>query len=242
MDSRKKTLFYDSVPTREKPVSVHRAFIYGASLPGLGEYYAGHRLRGLTTGLLFLTAIVWFSGTLYVAAGELLDYFMTSLKGGVTSMPDLPLFELAASFGLLYLAWLWAIIRAVDTGVKRRRQCGLADQTSIAWSTAMSWICPGAGNVYTGSRRYGYMLFCANLLALLALVPAYLKLFNGLLQIVNNSNFSPNNPYPIIALIHGLMVRLGFSFGKLYQAGVRYIAIAGTISDLSQQQHKEDRR
>lgn len=226
-----------------KSVSVHRAFVYSAGIPGLGEFYAGRRIRGLVTGILFFAAVIWFSASLFIVAAGLMDRFMAGLQGTISAQqPDLPLFALGTSFGTMYIMWLWAIISAVDTAVKYRRKYGLEAQAGVAWAVALAWICPGAGNVYAGSRRYGYMLFCANLLAFVALVPAYLQLFNGLLQIVNSSNFSPNNPYPIIALIHGLMVRLGFSFGKLYQAAVRYIAIAGTISDLSQGQRKEDRR
>ena len=243
MDSSPIPNFEKSSATPVKSVSVHRAFVYSAGLPGLGEFYAGSRIRGLATGMLFFAAVIWFCTTFFTVAVGLLDRFMAGFQGTMSAQwSDLPLFALGASFGTMYIMWLWAIISAVDTAVQYRREYGLEAQSGVAWAVALAWICPGAGNVYAGSRRYGYMLFCANLLAFLALVPAYLQLFSGLLQIVNSSNFSPNNPYPIIALIHGLMVRLGFSFGKLYQAGVRYIAIAGTISDLSQKHRQQDRR
>jgi TM2 domain-containing membrane protein YozV len=45
-----------------KSISAHRAFVYGASAFGLGEFYAGCRLRGLVTAALFIFATVWFTG------------------------------------------------------------------------------------------------------------------------------------------------------------------------------------
>ena len=226
-----------------KAVSVHRAFAYSASAPGLGEFYAGRRIQGLVTGFFFLAAMVWFSGSLYLIADGLMDRFMAGLEGRTPAMTsDLPLWGLATAFGALYLLWLWAIIAAVNTAGQYRCRHGLPAQTSVFWAVAISWVCPGAGHVYTGSNRYGYMLFAANLLALVLLVPAYLQLYQSLSALIDNPALSPNNPYKIIGVIHELMLRLDYSFGSLFQASVRYTAIAGAIVDLRQGPLKEDDR
>jgi TM2 domain-containing membrane protein YozV len=226
-----------------KSISAHRAFVYGASAPGLGEFYAGCRLRGLLTAALFLFATVWLARALFVILSRIMDRIFDSLNGAAPFvLPDLPFLSAAISFFALYFIWLWAMIDAVDAATAHRRRSGDAPQTSIAWAVAAAWFCPGAGHVYAGSKRSGYLLFAAYLLAILAVVPAYMQLFDGISRLANSGELTPNNPLAVIKMVHELVARAEYSFGKLLGASVRYFAIGGSIHLLQQHLPATDSR
>ena len=226
-----------------KSISVHRAFVYSASAPGLGEYYAGGRLRGLATAALFIFATVWFTRTLFVILSEIMGRMFDSFSGAASFvLPDVPFLSIGISFFAFYFIWLWAMISAVDAATEHRRRFGEPPQTSVGWAVAISWFCPGSGQVYTSSQRYGYLLFAAYLLAILAVVPAYIQLFDDISRLAGSGELSPNNPYSVINMVHGLVARAEHSFGKLLQASVKYFAIAGTIGALLQRLPETDTR
>jgi len=218
-----------------QPISVHRAFVYSASAPGLGEFYAGSRIRGLVTAALFLFFTVGLARMLFVILSAMVSQIFGSLTGTAPSvMPQVPFFSMGVYFFGLYFIWLWAMISAVDVATEQRQRNGGPPQASVAWAAAISWLCPGAGQVYTGSRRYGYLLFAAYLLGLLAMVPVYIQLFHSLSDLVGSGQLTPHNPLAVIDIVHRLMARVDLSFGKLCQASVKYVAIAGTLVALRQ--------
>lgn len=218
-----------------QPISVHRAFVYGASAPGLGEFYAGSRMRGLVTAALFIFFIVWFARMLFVILSEIVSQIFGSLNGiAPFVLPHVPFFSVGVSIFGLYFIWLWAMISAVDVATEQRQRDGEPPQASVAWAVAISWLCPGSGQVYTGSRRYGYLLFAAYLLGLLAMVPAYIQLFHGISDLAGSGQLTPNDPFAVIDIVHRLMARVNLSFGKLAQASVKYFAIAATLGALRQ--------
>ena len=226
-----------------KSISVHRAFVYSASAPGLGEFYAGCRLRGLVTAALFIFATVWFTRTLFVILSGVIGRIFDSFNGAAPLvLPDVPFLSAGISFFALYFIWLWAMIAAVDAATEHRRRHGELPQVSVAWAVAAAWFCPGSGHVYAGSRRFGYLLFAAYLLALLAVVPAYMQLFDGISRLAGSGELTPNNPYTVITMVHELVARVEHSFGKLLQASVTYFAIAGTIDALRQRLSENDTR
>ena len=226
-----------------KPVSIHRAFVYSASFPGIGEIYAGRPIRGWITAVLFSAVLAWFGVTFFQLAGGLVAPLIDRLEGVPTAGPtDLPWFRLAVSLAALYVLWLWAVMAAVDSAEQYRRRQGLPLQASVVWAVILAWICPGAGNLYTGSKRYGYMLFAANLVGMAVLVPAYQELYHSLAELVRSGRLSPDNPYLIVDSIHAMTVQLSYSFGKQYQAAVKFLAIAGTIVDLSRGALASDNR
>ncbi len=225
------------------PISVHRAFVYSASAPGLGEFYAGCRMRGLVTAAAFIFFSVGLARMLFVVLSQMVSQIFGSLNGTAPFvLPHVPFFSLGVYFFGLYFIWLWAMISAVDAATQQRQRSGAPPQASVAWAAAISWFCPGGGQVYTGSRRYGYLLFAAYLLALLAMVPAYIQLFHGISDLVGSGRLTPNDPFAVIDIVHGLVARVDLSFGKLCQASVKYVAIAGTLSALRQGLLKTDTR
>ncbi len=218
-----------------QPISVHRAFVYSASAPGLGEFYAGSRMRGLVTAALFIFFIVWFARLLFVILSEIVSQIFGSLNGiAPFVLPHVPFFSVGVSIFGLYFIWLWAMISAVDVATEQRQRDGEPPQASVAWAVAISWLCPGSGQVYTGSRRYGYLLFAAYLLGLLAMVPAYIQMFHSISDLAGSGQLTPNDPLAVIDIVHRLMARVNLSFGKLAQASVKYFAIAATLGALRQ--------
>ena len=166
-------------PDNKNSVSVHRAFIYGASAPGFGEIYAGSRIRGFITAGLFIFFLVWFNWIvidIMVRVMDLLFQGLNQAKGSVLS--DLPIFSLGISFLGMYYIWLWAMISSVDVAGKHRLRSEISTQKSMPWGVAMSWFCPGAGQVYTGYRQLGYILFAGNLLGILLIIHAYTQLLD----------------------------------------------------------------
>ena len=226
-----------------KSISAHRAFVYGASAPGLGEFYAGCRLQGLVTAALFILATVWFASTLFIMLSAVIGRILDSFNGVAPfGLPDVPFLSAGISFFALYFIWLWAMIGAVDAATEHRHRHGELPQTSVAWAVATAWFCPGCGHVYAGSRRFGFILFTAYLLALLAIVPAYIQLFHGISHLAASGKLTPNNPYTVISMVHELVARAEHSFGRLFQVSVKYFAIAGTIDALRQRFPKTDTR
>ena len=219
----------------KKAISAHRAFVYGASVPGWCEIYAGSRVQGIMKAAAVIFLGIWFTLVLVDTVGGIVGRVFESLNGLTTFvMPDLPFISLVISFFGIYYIWLWAMIAAVDAAVEYRRKNADPPQASIAWAFAMSWLCPGSGHIYAGSRRFGYILFATYLMAILLIVPVYADLVKNISELAQNGKLSANNPYALINIVHGLMVKVDFSFGKLFQACVRYFAIAGTICALRQ--------
>jgi uncharacterized protein DUF6677 len=220
-------------PNNKNSVSVHRAFIYGASAPGFGEIYAGSRIRGFITAGLFIFFLVWFNWIvidIMVRVMDLLFQGLNQTRGSVLS--DLPIFPLGISFLGMYYIWLWAMISSVDVAVTHRQENEISPQASVPWGVALSWFCPGSGQIYTGYRQFGYILFAGNLLGILLIIPAYNQLFTSISLLVKNQQLSASNPYTLINIIREHMIILDYSFGNLIQETVRYFAIAVTISGL----------
>ncbi|MEA3436638.1 MAG: hypothetical protein U9R43_09250 [Thermodesulfobacteriota bacterium] len=220
-------------PDNKNLVSVHRAFIYGASAPGLGEIYAGSRIRGFITAGLFIFFLVWFNWMVIDIMVRVIDLLFQGLnqsRGSVLS--DLPIFSLGISFLGMYYVWLWAMISSVDVAVKHRQENESSPQASVPWGVAMSWFCPGSGQLYTGYRQFGYILLAGNLMGILLIIPAYTQLFTSISLLVKNEQLSASNPYALINIIREHLIILDYSFGNLIQETVRYFAIAGTISGL----------
>jgi hypothetical protein len=219
----------------KRSISVHRAFVYGACAPGLGEIYAGGRLRGGLTASLFILSGVWFTWTLVKIVGSMVGRVFDSLNGISPSMAqDLPLLSLGISFLGIYGIWLWALISSVDVAIEGQRKNAEPPQTSIAWAVAISWFCPGAGQVYTASRRFGYILFVGYIMGILLMVPAYMQLFQSMSALVKNGQLSPSNPHALIDMIQGLLTKVDYSFGKLFQSFVKYFALAATVAAVRQ--------
>jgi hypothetical protein len=226
-----------------KSISVHRAFVYSASAPGAGEFYAGSRLQGVVTAALFILATVWFTWTLFVILSAFISRIFDSFSGAAPAAAlDIPYLQAGISFFALYFIWLWAMFGAVDAATAQRRRHGELPQVSVAWAAAVAWFCPGSGHVYAGFRRFGYFLFAAYLLAILAVVPGYMKLFHDISQLANSGKLTPNNPYTVINMVHDLVARAEHGFGRLLQASIGYFAIAGAIAALRQRLPKTDTR
>jgi hypothetical protein len=227
----------------EKHISTHRAFIYSACAPGAGEIYAGSRLRGAITAALFLILTAWFMLTLFTMLQAVMAQIFDSLNGMDPLVPgDLPYVALGVSLIGIYFLWLWSMIAAVDAASSNFQRTAGLPRASVVWAVTLSWFCPGAGQIYSAERRFGYILFAAYLLGILLTIPAYRQLFQDLSGITSSGQLSPQNPQAVIDVIHAVMTRTDYSFGKLFQISVRYFALAATLAALRQGPLKTDNR
>jgi len=227
----------------EKDISVHRAFVYAAGAPGLGQYYAGARLRAAATAISFLAFSLWFLMLLFELAGGIVNRIFDSLNGlSAPAAAPVSFTWLGTAFWGMYFVWLGAMMDAVAIAAAHRRRTGAPAQDSAFWATVISWFCPGAGQVYTGERRLGALVFGAYLTAILLTVPAYAQLVQKLAELLASGQMSTARPLAVIDAVHALFIHTNYSFGKLLQALVRLLAVAAAIDALAGGPLKADSR
>jgi TM2 domain-containing membrane protein YozV len=132
------------------------------------------------------------------------------------------------------------MLSAVDTATYRRQLSGESPQASVGWAVAISWFCPGSGQIYASDRRFGFILFGAYLLGFLLIIPAYKQLFLSLSDLAQSGQLPANQPIAVIGIVHELIVRVNYSFGKVFQETIKYFAVAGTLAALRQGPLKAD--
>jgi hypothetical protein len=215
------------------PVSVHRAFVYSACAPGIGDVYAGRRLWGYTILVLFILLSIWLTQALVRLLLNLVNYFLESIYGTPPEM--LPQFSVTAmliSLICLYFIWLSAILSATDGAVIARRENNLPDQASVPWAVAIAWFCPGAGQVYMAQRRLGLFLFIAFIICQLFMVPVYLRLFREISDLLGPTQSSLGSGLELVSALQSIFQNTHFSIGELMQKAVKNYAIGDTMVSL----------
>lgn len=214
-------------------ISAHRAFTYSACAPGAGHVYAGFRLWGTTLMVLsigFSGWLIWIlTAWLATAADSLFGHMYNT---GKATIPHMPVVSIGAAVLILILLWYGALISAVDVTVRARRRHGSPTQANVAWALAMSWLCPGTGQVYTGQRNSGLILFMGYITGMLFMVLAYRNLYNGLSAIVSAGQLGTGNVLDTVRRLHILLRKVDFSVGALLQHAVKWYAIANTMETL----------
>lgn len=232
-----------STPAAKDSISAHRAFVYGACAPGWGEIYADFRIQGYATLSLFVIMAAWFTWTLVKIIRNVAVQLFDSLNGFTPFvLPELPLITVGISFFGIYFIWLWAMLSSVDAAIRQRRNIGDPPQASVGWAVLISWFCPGAGQIYTNDRRFGFIVFTAYLIGIVLMVPAYTQMFQAISDLTKSGQLPTHNPYAIIDLVHELIAEVNYSFGKLFQESVKNFAIAGTMAALRQGPLQADTR
>jgi len=204
---------HSSEPSPRLPVSAQRAFIYALALPGLGEYYAGARLRGALTFLLTLGLMAW---TTKISVDTLQNLLLGQGFAQTNALDIL-------AFLALYALWLWAMFAAVDCAQAQRRRDGDAPQTSVAWAVTFSWLCPGAGQAYVGKRFLGLCLLAAALLGTALEIPMYRLVSNVLEPLINSPQHT--NPVALIALVNELFIRIQLNLATACKDLTTYASI-----------------
>lgn len=229
---------HNSLPSRSddaNTINTHRAFIYSACVPGLGDVYAGFRLRGYTILTLFLGFSVWLLWILAAWLATAVDSLFAYMDHmGTPAIPHLPVVSIGIAFLMLFMIWYGALLSAVDVSIRQQRRHGSPPQASVAWALAMSWLCPGAGQVYTGQRSFGLILFMGYLMGMLLTVPVYRNLFNRLSALVFSGQLDAGNVQETLRQLHILLRKVDFSVGDLLQRAVKCYAIANTMETLRQ--------
>lgn len=205
---------------RNHPPGVHLAFLYSLAMPGFGEYRLGARFRGLLTMGLVLACFGWFCWVLVDVVNSLFELAPPSLS--------LYLQMAAALAGIMFL-WLWGMFAAVDVAVERglRRE----DERSPFWAALMSWLCPGTGQLYTGSRAFAFGLFICYLMATLFLFPAY-KLEINLIRSLLTANTLQFSPFKALAVIREAGFRLDYGFANLSVTAVEAVSMILAVAAL----------
>jgi hypothetical protein len=124
------------------------------------------------------------------------------------------------------------MIASVDSGMEQRRKSNQPPQANVLWGVAISWFCSGSGQIYTDSRRLGYIIFGGYIVGLLLTVPLYMHVFQTISLLAKKGQLSANNPYELVDIINRHLAKVNFSFGNLFQMIVRYFAIASTVTAL----------
>ncbi len=127
--------------------------------------------------------------------------------------PEMSLYlQMAGSLTGILFIWYWGMIAAVDVAVQRglRRP----DEHSAFWAVLMSWLCPGSGQVYTGSRGFGFGLFACYLATTLLLFPAYKHEIDVIRSLLSPTTMQ-FSPYTALTVIQEASFRLDYGPAQL---------------------------
>ena len=220
--------------SRDRPVSVYRAFFYSAGLPGAGEWYAGRRLAGALTCGAALGLLAAFTVYSVIAVGDLMQHAETGLQTGRLALErSIPILAAGASLFGFYLAWLWGMTAAVEAAAARRRADGLPIQRSAAWGAFMSWVCPGCGQVFTGKSLYGYAILAGYVTAGVFVALAYKQLAASLLDMLRQGSLEPLSRLEALRLVQAKLLILDHGFAQWLRRAVAGLAVAETALALS---------
>jgi len=139
-------------------ISVHRAFVLSALMPGWGLSYAGLRTAGrslLAVVILLLVAFAVLMGAAWLNA------ITSVLTGAVALRTDFWIGTGICAL-TLYAIWVAALAITIDLAMRRRAAAGLEPQRHAGWGGLFSWLCPGAAQIYGGARTFGYLLCAAS--------------------------------------------------------------------------------
>ena len=192
----------ENTPQKPKP-GAHLAFLYSLAMPGFGEYRLGARFRGLLLMALVLLFFGWFCWLLVDIINSLF----------ALEAPEMSLYlQMAGSLTGILFIWYWGMIAAVDVAVQRglRRP----DEHSAFWAVLMSWLCPGSGQVYTGSRGFGFGLFACYLATTLLLFPAYKHEIDVIRSLLSPTTMQ-FSPYTALTVIQEASFRLDYGPAQL---------------------------
>ncbi|MFH1138362.1 MAG: hypothetical protein V1816_19995 [Pseudomonadota bacterium] len=236
-------IFEKASPRKTPSVSAHRAFFYAAAVPGWGDYYSGNKARGAGTFIVFVGLTAWLTQLGLLAARLLIDYASSYLvEGGPAdwNLVELPTFQLGLALSGLYAAWLWGIFSGVGSAVGARRDSSAPPQVSAAWSAAMSWLCPGSGQAYTGRSGLGAVFLLGYLGGLALLFPAYEDLLERALSLVRAGDVGDGGLEALTPQLSVILYHLDLSPAKLIQLFVGGLALADAMSALSPEWARDD--
>ena len=217
-----------------RPVSVYRAFVYSAGLPGAGEWYAGRRLRGALTCAAALCLMIAFAAYSVGAVREVVHHAGEGLRAGrMTLGRATPFLAAGACLFGFYLVWLLSMAAAVEAARGVRRDRGLALQRSAAWGAVMSWFCPGSGQVFTGQPFYGYAILTAFVAAGLFVAVSYKHLADTILDMLGQGQLERMGRMEALRYVQDLLIILDHGFAQWLRRAVTGLAVAETSLALS---------
>ena len=225
------------------PFSIHRAFIYSACAPGAGDIYAGKRLKGYVILVLFIVFSSWMIVEFARMTSASVTYLFGSLDTATApSLPQLSVKSISVAFFGMLLIWYGGLLSAVESAVPQLEERGLPPQTSVAWALGMSWLCPGAGQAYTGQRQLGWVLLSGFIISILLMIPAYKTLFDQLSGLLSAGQLDMGHIEETMHRVHNYLRMVDFSTGSLLKHGVKWYAIAAAMASLREGALQHDTR
>lgn len=208
--------------------SAHRAVIYAAGLPGLGEMHARAWLQGGATLAAFLALLTWF--------GYLSWQCYLQVAAWQGQPLELPLWELAVAFGGMLSVWFWGLFNAARTTRLARIRSGLAPQHSPAWGALFSWFCPGCGQAYAGKVFFGGLLLLLHVCGLALMAPVYEELGQSLGRLLDEqSRALALNYFAILQALRNIFFTLENSLPAVFLEGTKMVAMAEAVQTLAGQ-------
>ncbi|MFH1807118.1 MAG: hypothetical protein ABIJ09_00130 [Pseudomonadota bacterium] len=210
---------------------MHRALVYAAAVPGWGNWYAGHRLHATVLFVLLGLLLLWFFSTMILTVTGLVSRMFAAFDEAPSRGPlNLPVLPMAASVLGIYLLWLWGMAAAVDGAVRARTQKQLPAQRSVPWAVFMAWLCPGTGQLYLGARGLGFALVVVTALSRLLVIPAYRRMIDGAMALVQEGKVSATDVEGLIDAVHALQLQVDYGAGNVLMQLTALIALALTAA------------
>lgn len=203
-------------------VNVHRAFVLSALMPGLGLSHAGLRMAGRSVLAVVIALLVAFALSMGAAWLNTITFMLTHAAPLRTG------FWIATGVCalLLYALWVVTLATTIDLAMRRRAADGAAPQRHAGWGGLMSWLCPGAAQIYSGARTLGYLLCAANLGVLLLQVIAALDLGHAVLALFEQADPLAFEPIALAERAVALLSQSDISAGHLLGDLLATVAMA----------------
>ena len=209
-------------------ITVKRAFILSATLPGAGDWYAGNKSRGLLAATIIFISLAVFGLSVASTVHKAFNHLGSTLDGSSSATLNVPIVSLAAAMLLAYGMWLYTMYGSVEAAAKEdegARSRGLA--------LVLSYICPGSGQVYVGSPFWGQVIFYTFFLGVLFSLFSYRDLIGDLQALAEGGALAGATPHTVPQLLALPLARVNFSIGQMMQTIARMFAIYLSFSALA---------
>ena len=204
----------------EKNLNVKRAFLLSATLPGAGEWYAGKKSSGLFAATAILASLIVFGASAASTVQKALNHLGASLDGASANTLDVPIVTLAAAMLVAYGMWLHTMYGAVEAAAEKdesKRTCW--------WALMLSYVCPGTGQLYTGSPFWGQVIFYTFFMGVILSLSSYRGLINDLQSLAQGGALAGATPHTVPQLLALPLARVNYSIGQSMQSLARMSAI-----------------
>ena len=204
----------------KKEVTVKRAFMLSATLPGAGEWYAGEKSRGLFSASVIFGALALFGYSTATTVQKAMNQLGASLDGASPTSLDVPVLSLSASMLVAYGMWLYTMYGSIEAASAKDES-----ERTAGWALVLSYVCPGTGQVYVGSPLLGQVLFYTFFAGIMLGLASYRTLITELQALAQGGALASATPHTVPDLLALPLAKVSFSLGQMLQSMSRMAAI-----------------